>query len=254
MWLPVVDQTTPQSTPIAPILLDAGSRANFLFQISNGGGSFDVTFGFQTGTPVTVTISGGDWFGGTLPGVASIDSGLPAANLSLTERTVDLSGSAGLELTSITFSNPSNTNAGYAIVAANVSGCLSCPNSASIVNYGGGVGPLMSTTSNGNLGCDLDWTVTGATPNAPLAFIALGIGQVPTPLSLIFPGCTGTVHAPSPIANLVLVDGTGSATLTVAGPVNPSLCGVLVTGQYAELQTGACPVLLGDALGITLGN
>ena len=49
-WLPNVDQSGPQTTTLAaPIEIAASSEAKFLYQISNGGGSFDVTFGFQSG-------------------------------------------------------------------------------------------------------------------------------------------------------------------------------------------------------------
>ena len=104
------------ASSISPSKL-ATSAASVLFQISNGGGSFDMEFTFQTGAPVVASISGPDWFGGSLPGTANTDSGLPGANLSLTERTVDLSAEAGRVLTAITFSNRSNLNAGYGIVA-----------------------------------------------------------------------------------------------------------------------------------------
>ncbi|MGK0204605.1 MAG: hypothetical protein ACI9S9_003690, partial [Planctomycetota bacterium] len=64
-WLLNVDQSGPQTTtltnqlPIAPT-----TSVAFLYQISNGGGSFDVTFSFFSGTSHTATLSGGDWFGG----------------------------------------------------------------------------------------------------------------------------------------------------------------------------------------------
>ena len=120
-WLPNVDQSGPQTTTLAaPIEIAASSEAKFLYQISNGGGSFDVTFGFQGGGTGTATLSGGDWFGGTFLGTDRVDFGAPGANLSITEGTVDLSVAAGQILTSITFSNASNAGAGYAILACNV--------------------------------------------------------------------------------------------------------------------------------------
>ena len=126
-WLPAVDQTGPQTTVLgAPIPIQAGfqTTASFLYQISNGGGSFDVTFGFMSGNSTTVQLSGGDWFGGGFAGTGGVDSGTPDANLSITEGTVDLSANAGETLTSIAFSNGSNSNAGYAILAANVTETL----------------------------------------------------------------------------------------------------------------------------------
>jgi hypothetical protein len=208
----------------------------------------------ETGTPVVATVGGGDWFGGTFAGTQQVDSAVPGANLSITERTVDLSGAAGRILTAISFGNRSNLIAGYAILAANVSGCLSCPNAGGAANLGGGNGATMSTGSNGNLGCELEWRVAGATPSALLGFIALGIGSTSVPLSAFFAPCTGIVHVPSPTANLVAVSPAGTARLAFPCPTFPSACGVLVTGQYAELRTGACPILISDALGITVGN
>jgi hypothetical protein len=121
-WLANTDQTGPQTTTLAPaITLDASSSASFLYQISNGGGSFDVTFGFQTGSPTTVNLSGPDWFGGVFTGTGNIDMAAPDNNLSISEGNVNLGANAGRVLTSITFSNRSNTNAGYAILAADVS-------------------------------------------------------------------------------------------------------------------------------------
>ncbi len=120
-WLTNVDQSTPQTTAISmPILLESTSTASFLIQVSNGGGSLDVRFGFQGGATSTATIGAGDWFGGVFTGTGGVDAAAPDADLSITEVTVDLSGSAGQSLTSITFQNPSNPVAGYAILAANV--------------------------------------------------------------------------------------------------------------------------------------
>ncbi len=256
-WLPNPDQTGPQTTTLGqPILIDATSRATLLFQISNGGGSFDVEFAFQTGAPFVATVSGGDWFGGTLPGTANTDRGLPGANLSLTERTIDLSAEAGRTLVAISFQNRSNTNAGYAIAAMNVTGCLSCVagTPGSVVNLGGGTGAQMTTSTNGNLGCDLDWTVLGAQPNNPLGFFALGLGSTSIPLASILPACLGTVHVPNPVALLVPPDGNGTATTRIPAPVDQGLCGVQITGQYLELGAGACPVRISDAIAITIGN
>ncbi|QDV05238.1 hypothetical protein Poly30_07340 [Planctomycetes bacterium Poly30] len=119
-WLANSDQTGPQTTTLAsPVPVDASTKASVLFQISNGGGSFDVTFNFQSGTSVTSTLAGGDWFGGSFLGTGSEDSGLPDANLNLTATTIDLAASAGQSITSITFSNSTNGNAGVAIVAMN---------------------------------------------------------------------------------------------------------------------------------------
>jgi len=120
-WLTNVDQSGPRVTNInPPIPLQTTSSASFLFQISNGGGAFDVTFGFSSGAPVTAQLTAGDWFGGTFLGRADVDQANPGANLSIAEGSVNLSPQAGRTLTSITFSNSSNGVAGVAILAANV--------------------------------------------------------------------------------------------------------------------------------------
>jgi len=122
-WLLNVDQSTPQVTTLAsPLLLSTASQAKFLYQISNGGGTFEVVLGFQGGASTVAVLSGGDWFGGALPGRGNVDLATPDANLSVTEGTVDLAPFAGQRLVSITFRNQSNFNAGYAILGANVIG------------------------------------------------------------------------------------------------------------------------------------
>lgn len=145
-WLPNVDQTGPQTTVLgAPILLGSGSSASFLYQISNGGGDFDVEFGFQGGGSTVVTLSGPDWFGpnggtpaiGTFAGTDGQDQGnTGAATLLITESVVDLSGFAGQTLESISFQNQSNTSAGYAILAANVDN-IPEPGSLALLGLGG---------------------------------------------------------------------------------------------------------------------
>ena len=49
-------------------------------------------------------------------------------------------------------------------------------------------------------------------------------------------------------------DPAGGAVLNLQMPANQSLCGVLVTSQYAEFQPGPCALALTDAIGITVGN
>lgn len=257
IWLTQVDQSTPQTTTLAqPILLDSLSTADVLFQISDGGGSFDVRFSFQSGNDIVATISGGDWFGGPFQATDRVDSAGPGANLSLVERTIDLSAAAGRVLAAISFENRSNANGGYAILATNISGCLACANSASVANLGGGTGPAITTTSNGNLGCDIDWSVTGATPNNALAFFLLGVATSPTPIAPFFPACTGTVLVSAPDTILAPANATGEAFLVLPGSVliNPSYCGATAYAQFAELVPNSCPLRLSDALAITLGN
>jgi len=253
-WLPNVDLTGPQSTVLAqPILLDGASVAEFLFQTSHGGGAFDVTFTLQAGS-ITATLRGGDWVGGSYAGTGNTDRALPGLPLRIEHGTVDLSPLQGFVLTGITFSNFSNPDGACAILAANVTGCLACANAGGPVVLGGGVGATISTTSDGTLGCDLDWTVAGATPNTPFGLWALSVGQTALPLATVFPACSGTVHVLNPVLLSAVVDGLGSATLTLPMPGTPGLCGQVVVGQYVELSAGACGFLLGDALAFTIGN
>lgn len=253
-WLPQVDLTGPQTTILAqPILLDGGSRADVLFQTTQGGGIFDVTFTFATGS-VTALMLGSDWVGGAFPGRDSVDSAQPGLPLRIENESVDLSPLSGSILTAITFSNFSNPNGSCAILAVNVSGCLSCGNAGSVNNLGGGDGPTIQTTSTGALGCVIDWTTYGLTPNSPLAFWTVGLGITPSPLSLIIPSCTSTLFVPSPLTLPAVVDATGSSTLELSPATDPAICGTVVTAQFVELIGATCPLILSDALAITIGN
>src|SRR6185503_16873107 len=77
-WLPSTNaHTSPQMTTISPaLMLDANSSVGVLYNVSNGGGNFDVVLRFTNNTSVTVTLKANDWFGATNPpapgpGVAS---------------------------------------------------------------------------------------------------------------------------------------------------------------------------------------
>jgi len=124
---------------------------------------------------------------------------------------------------------------------------------AQVLNLGGGTTGTMSTTSGGNLGCDLNWTVSGATPNA-LGFFAAGMGSTSIPLSAVFPGCPGTIHTPNPAFASIPLDASGGASLTLQTPPNQALCGQSVTCQYVEFQVGPCLIALTDAIAITIGT
>jgi len=254
-WLPSVDLSGPQVTTLAsPILLDAASSASFLYQMSHGGGAFDVTFTLNSGS-ITATLRGSDWtLNGTLPGAAGVDRASAGASMRVDTSTIDLSPLAGYVLTGLTFANRSNPNGSVAVLAANVTGCLACGNPATIAPLGGGVGPTISTPSTGALGCDLEWNVTGATPSTPLGLFAVSLDATSVPLSLVWPACGGTVHVPAPEFVNALVDAAGATSFVFVTPSTPSACGVTLTTQYFELVAGACPVRLGDALSITIGN
>jgi len=119
-WLPNVDQSGPQTTVLAtPLVVLPGSSVGFLYQISNGGGSFDVTLTLASGGSHTATLSGPDWFLGSFAGTGGTDLAAPDNNLSLTEGRIDLDAFVGDAVTEISFSNQSNPTGGYAIVACN---------------------------------------------------------------------------------------------------------------------------------------
>ena len=90
LWLINVDQSGPQTTLLGnPIRLDGSSSASLIFQISDGGGSFEVEFKFASGGSFTATLSAGDWFGGPFPGTDDFDNGNPgAAGLNIDEGSV----------------------------------------------------------------------------------------------------------------------------------------------------------------------
>ena len=259
-WLPSFDQTGPQTTVLDnPILMDASSQASVLFHVSDGGGAMNVQFNFSDGSNTVGTVSAGDWFGGPYPGADSIDRGRTpnAASLNIDEGTVNLAGEAGKTLTSISFQNRSNGNGGYAIFAMNVIGCAQCANtSAQVTNLGGGTGPSIATSSNGNLGKDLDWTVSGGSANAPgVWLIGVGNAQPPIPVSALLPFCqNGLIHVSAAELFTMGLDGNGEATFEVPFPAfySQALCGFVVTGQHVSAGT-LCPDL-SDALSITIGN
>ncbi len=251
-WLPAVDQTGPQVSPLTtPIALVGNSEASIIFQISNGGGSFDVTLAFQSGGAQTETISGGDWFGGVYAGTDATDFGNFGANLSITERTIDLGANAGELVTAVIFSNQSNGNAGYAILAMNISGC---DTAGSAQNIGGGNGPTISTTATGQLGAAVDVSIAGAGSSA-IGTMLVGVTAVPVPLNLVFPACAGDLVVSSPIVGIPAnPDASGNYTLNLTGPSDPGFCGNTFYFQYGEIAIGpACPIVVSDTLGITFG-
>ncbi len=141
------------------------------------------------------------------------------------------------------------------VAVAFADGCATCTNgsTASVVNLGGGTNGTMTSTSTGNLGCKLNWSVTGATPSS-LGVFAASLSVSPIPLGALLPGCSGTLHVVNPAFAAIPTDATGAATLDLPVPTNQALCGATVAGQYAAFQTGACIVALTDAIAITIGN
>ncbi|MCR9245977.1 MAG: hypothetical protein NXI31_13175 [bacterium] len=253
-WLPNPDLTGPQTTTLAtPVLLDGSSTASFLYQMSHGGGAFDVTFTFATAS-ITTTLTASDWAGGSYLALDDVDRAQTFTMLRIEDATIDLSPASGLVLTAITFGNSSNSNGSCAILAATVTGCLSCSNSGGPFAYGGGNGPTMSTSATGALGCPLDWQVQGATPGTLLGRFALSFRATGIQLSSVFPACSGTIHVDMPLTAVAFVDATGTATFSLPAQTDPGFCGLAIIAQYAELVPTSCPVLLSDALSITIGN
>ena len=130
-WLPDPDQTGPQTTELpSPITMTESSFGGIIFQISNGGGSFDVRFTFSSGDDVVTQLTGPDWFAdnggepniGRFFATGQVDQASRSSDLLLTEGIVDLSAEAGRELVAIGFENRTNTDGGYAVVAVNIEG------------------------------------------------------------------------------------------------------------------------------------
>lgn len=153
-WLADPNQGGPQTTDVTAqnFLLDATAEIGLLFQISNGGGDFDVTLGFDDASSVTVTVNGPDWFlsqnpdpngaglvsqsqFGVFNGTGNTDMPVDDADLNVVESVISVQemindgvgNVTGKTLTSITFSNRSNTNGGYAVLAATVRTALGPP-------------------------------------------------------------------------------------------------------------------------------
>ena len=169
-----------------PVPIGSNAEGKVLFQISDGGGSFDVFFSLQSGGTAFGTVSGSDWFGGTFAGCAAVDKGLPSNNLSLTVGTIDLSAAAGDSITAVSFSNSSNTAAGVAILAVNIESiglgsnyCTAVPNSS---GQPGAMGALGSGLITDN---DLTLTASNLPPNQ------FGIFAV-APTQGFVPGTGGT--------------------------------------------------------------
>ncbi|CAG0985330.1 hypothetical protein PHYC_01990 [Phycisphaerales bacterium] len=72
-WMPSLNaHTLPQTTDVSALnlTLDSLSSIGFLYQISNGGGNFQVVLTFTDASSVTLTLAAGDWFGPVNPPAA----------------------------------------------------------------------------------------------------------------------------------------------------------------------------------------
>lgn len=118
-WLTSVDQSGDQVTVIEPPLdIPVGVKSNvqFLFQVSNGGGAFEVVFDFANGFSIPVPFDGPDWFGGDFAGTDNVDLGVAGGNLGINEGTFDVSFFAGSALTQVAFRGLDNDDGALAIL------------------------------------------------------------------------------------------------------------------------------------------
>src|SRR5262249_55239761 len=69
-WLAAANQNTVISGVSPTPTVSGATRIGILYQISSGGGDFDVTLRFSDQTSVTVTLNGPDWYG-VSPGTPS---------------------------------------------------------------------------------------------------------------------------------------------------------------------------------------
>ena len=216
-WLLDPDQSVPQVTNLAtPIPVGSNAEGRVLFQISDGGGSFDVSFSLQSGATIFGTVDGPDWFDGTFLGRGAVDLALPSFNLKLNVGTIDLSAASGDSITAVSFSNSSNANGGVAILAVNVVSvglgtnyCNAVPNSS---GQAGTMGALGSGLVADN---DVTLTASNLPPNQ------FGIFAV-APLQGFVPGTGGTSNG-----NLCLLGNIGR----YAGPGQ-----ILSSGAAGEFQ------------------
>jgi len=159
-WLPNPDHTGPQITDVSShhFLFSPQSSLGVLYQVSNGGGKFDVKLTFADNSSATVSMEGPDWYQdrsppsapwgtglatqrklGVYTGTGSVDVALLDQPLNVAEGVINvaslqaagLGNFAGKELKSITFLNPFCFNpsypnpangAGFAILAATLGG------------------------------------------------------------------------------------------------------------------------------------
>jgi hypothetical protein len=145
-WLPNTDQTGPQTVDLSSqnIVFTADTRVGILYQVSNGGGFFNWTLNFENGSAVLLC-EAPDWFFDQSPGAPGFgvenqaqlgvfrgaeneDLASTGASLNVVEAITSTSRLSldgfgdftGQRLLSITFSDRTNTIAGYAFLAATV--------------------------------------------------------------------------------------------------------------------------------------
>ena len=145
-WLPDSAQEGPHTSDLRTgrfLRMGENTEIGVIYQVSNGGGDFDMTLGFYDGSSAVVRLSAPDWFGdqnpaapalgvaaqrqlGTFTGSDSVDLANDGVDLNVVEAIVSTASLrdggigefSGKRLASISFGNRSNFTAGYAVIAS----------------------------------------------------------------------------------------------------------------------------------------
>ena len=251
-WLPNPDQRGPQTTQLADLIrMDASSAASVLIMISDGGGSGrrvqlhrrqHLRGHHRRGRLVrrphwarTASTAADAWRGG-------------AQHRRAHDRPERPSGQDPAPSTSRTRRTATRATR----FAMNVIGCRASGALAQVNNLGGGTGPSISTSSNGRSAAT-SINVSGGPANAPGVWL-IGAGVTSVPVSLIVPGCGGTVATPSPILFNAALDANGESTFTLSFPVSRTRRSVASRSRRSTARSRAACPSLSDALAITVGN
>ena len=137
------------------------------------------------------------------------------------------------------------TNPGYqAIYTADGAGC------AKATSYGTGCAGLTLTSNAPIIGGNWDLTTAGLTISDAITFFASSALANPIPMPNIginSPGCS--VHLNGLLGSLTAPNVTGTATLTIAVPNNPTLKGSILNAQSVALDL-SLPSLLATSNGL----
>jgi|GEM_PF-3379236 len=163
-WLTTLDHSTPQRTNLAPLNIAMGpsTRVGVLFNISNGGGFFEVALEFNDGSSAAVLVNGPDWFLDQSPGAPfngiEVQRQLSTFNATTNQDTASLGAPAlnvvevvfstaslisggigdftGRRITGISFRNPNSLTQSYAVYAATIRDAV--PDFSSVAPVGTG--------------------------------------------------------------------------------------------------------------------
>ena len=123
---------------------------------------------------------------------------------------------------------------GYVVLP--LGGATGC---ASVMTYGTGCGSLALDANSPVLGQNWNLNTTSIDPISPIAITFFGTAQGPgiglPVIGLDAPGCS--VWLNTIIGDLTGINASGSATVTIAIPNNPSFQGATLTGQSVCLTT-----------------